>query len=390
MKQCFVQEGENKMKYRTFGKYNFSISTLGFGCMRLPLAKENEPEINEEAAMKLVRYAIDQGVNYIDTAYNYHAEQSQYFVGRVLKDGYREKVYLATKLPVWLCKEYADFDYYLNEQLKRLEVSCIDMYLLHGLTAERWKQVQELDVFHFLEKAREEGKIKYIGFSFHDKYEVFDEIINAYSWDFCQIQFNYIDTVYQAGEKGLKLAGEKNIPVIVMEPLRGGQLALDPAESIVQIWKNTGIERTAAAWGLRWIYNHPEVTCILSGMNTLEQLEENISIASETEANIMSDIELQAMAKAKEEFLRLNKIPCTACQYCMPCPQGIDIPANFSYYNMAYIHDSIPFSKKVYNRPLFQEKKASKCVSCGKCLEKCPQHIDIPACLHQISAEWDD
>lgn len=373
------------MLYRKFGKTNEMVSTLGFGCMRLPLLGEGDPtKIDEEKAIKLIRYAIDQGVNYIDTAYPYHGidmskgGKSEPLVAKALKDGYREKVKLATKLPSWLIKTREDMDKYLNEQLKRLNTQTIDFYLVHGIDSSTWPQLKEAGIAGFLDQAIKDGRIKYAGFSFHDNLELFKEIVDYYDWSFCQIQYNYLDENFQAGTEGLKYAAKKGLGVTIMEPLRGGKLVNVP-DDVKDIFNQAEIKRTPAEWGLGWILNHPEVSVVLSGMNEMEQVSENIKIASETKANTFTEKELEVIEKAKNSFMKKIKVNCTACGYCMPCPEGVQIPRNFSAYNDYYM-----FGKSdTYNR-LGPKQKASNCIECGKCEEHCPQGIQIPKELKKV------
>lgn len=373
------------MLYRKFGKTNEMVSTLGFGCMRLPLIKQGDTtKINEEKAIKLIRYSIDEGVNYVDTAYPYHGNgmggggASEPLLGKALKDGYREKVKVATKLPSWLIKTRQDMDKYLNEQLQRLDVESIDFYLVHALNNDTWSKLKELGIDDFLNQAIKDGKIKHAGFSFHDKLGVFKEIVDYYNWSFCQIQYNYLDENYQAGTEGLNYAAKKGLGIVIMEPLRGGKLVNVP-DDVKDIFNKSKIKRTPVKWSLSWILNHPEVSVILSGMNEFEQVSENVKIASEIEANSFTKEEMKIIEEAKRIFKDKIKVSCTACKYCMPCPQGVDIPSNFSAYNDYYL-----FGKSdIYSR-LDRKQRASNCIECGKCEKHCPQGISIPKELKNV------
>ena len=369
------------MNYRQFGKCGFDASILGFGCMRFPVIDGDISHIDEEKATKMLRYAIDNGINYIDTAYPYHGGASEIFVGKALKDGYREKVKLATKLPTWLVQTYDDCDRILNEQLKKLDTEYIDLYLVHALDKEQFKKVQELGIWKFLCQARECGKIRNIGFSFHDDVNTFKEILDAYDWDFCQIQYNYMDINTQAGDEGLAYAASKSVPVVVMEPLRGGKLAKNPPEDVIFQLQNTGM--TPAEIALRWVWNHPEVKVVLSGMGTIEQVKENLNTADKANANSLTSEELEAVSSIRNSYNNRTKVGCTGCSYCMPCPAGVDIPENFSAYNVAFVYDELPSMKKYYNR-MDIKKRASSCIKCGRCEKLCPQGIEIRKHLEEM------
>jgi predicted aldo/keto reductase-like oxidoreductase len=362
------------------------VSTLGFGCMRLPLLGEGDPtKIDEEKSMRLVRYAIDNGVNYIDTAYPYHGNgmahggASEPFVGKTLQDGYREKVKIATKLPSWLIHSREDMDKYLNEQLQRLNTNSIDFYLVHSLDRTNWPKVKNAGVVEFLNQALQDGRIKHAGFSFHDKLDLFKEIVDYYDWSFCQIQYNYLDETYQAGTEGLQYAAKKGLGVVVMEPLRGGKLAYVP-ENIQNVFDQADVKRTPANFALRWILNHPEVSVVLSGMNEMEQVTENISIASEAEANALTEKELGLIEKAGSIFKAKIKINCTACEYCMPCPNEVNIHVCFNAYNDYYM-----FGKSDLYNWIRPEQRASNCLECGECETHCPQHIPIMEELKNVA-----
>lgn len=372
------------MQYRKFGKADLTVSALGFGCMRLPMVSGEGNHVDEIKAIEYIRYAIDRGVNYMDTAYSYHNGNSEIIIGKALKDGYREKVNLATKLPSWLVNTYEDFDKYLNEQLAKLQTDYIDMYLLHTLNKNYWDKIVGLGVFKFIERALKDGRIKYIGFSFHDKIDVFKEIVDAYDWDFCQIQYNFLDEYYQAGVEGLKYAANKGIPIVIMEPLKGGRLAKTPPISIKKVWEKAEVKRTPAEWALRWVWNHPEVTVVLSGMSEMQQIIENIEVAETALPNALSKVEMKLIDDVKLKYKELVKVQCTSCGYCMPCPAGVDIPENFSLLNEASVYDEYDIQSNIYNNVLDLKQRAVSCVECGKCELLCPQHIEIRKYLKEV------
>lgn len=381
------------MLYRECGKTKEQVSILGFGCMRLPVIGGDPTKIDEEKAIPMLRYAIDHGVNYVDTAYPYHGTgmdkggMSEPFVAKALKDGYREKVKLATKLPSWLIKSRADMDRYLNEQLERLETDSIDFYLMHSLGSHTWPLLKEAGFTDFLDKALRDGKIKHAGFSFHDRLGLFKEVVDAYDWSFCQIQYNYLDEEYQAGTAGLKYAADKGLGVIIMEPLRGGKLAANLPQEALAILDTAAVKRTPADWALRWVWNHPEVSVVLSGMNTLEQVVENLETAQTAQPQALSAQETAMLRQVKQLFHDRTKVNCTACGYCMPCPQGVNIPACFAMYNdYSIFGETLERLKFVYNFRLGEEGKASRCVQCGLCESHCPQGIAIREELSKLKA----
>ena len=381
------------MKYRKFGDLGFDVSTFGVGCMRLPLKVQpdgttDRTKIDEEEAIKMIRHAIDSGVNYIDTAYPYHGGASELLVAKALKDGYREKVKLATKLPVWLTNSYEDFERILDEQLAKLEVETIDFYLLHSLSKDRWEHIKEMGVLDFLDKAVESGKIKYPGFSFHDDLPVFKDIIDSYDWKMCQIQLNILDENHQAGLEGLRYAGSKGIPVVIMEPLRGGKLAHNVPKDVAELWNQFEVKRSPVEWAFRWLYNFPEVTVILSGVSTMEQLKDNLEIFSKDDAvaNSMSNEELKLVKKVQAQYESKIKVGCTACDYCMPCPSGVDIPGTFALYNDFSMFEGSQDYKDRYQSFIEDGKDASNCVECGQCESECPQHISIIEKLKEAHA----
>ena len=377
------------MLYRNVPKTGERLSNLGFGAMRLPVNEDGS--INEKKAIAQMRRAIDNGVNYIDTAWPYHGGQSELVVGKALLDGYREKVKIADKLPSWAVETREEMDSILDRQLEKLGVETIDYYLLHALEGSTWDRLESLDVIEFLEKAKKAGKIVNIGFSFHGSKEDFIRIIDAYDWVFCQIQYNFLDTQNQAGTEGLKYAASKNIAVIVMEPLRGGNLSRPQAPPAVQaIWETAATRRTPVEWALRWVWNNPEVTVVLSGMNIDEHIDQNLAIAGQAVADSLTDGELDLIARVADTYRELMPVGCTGCQYCMPCPSGVNIPGCFEIYNTGIMFEETQQRTQfVY---AFQNggvrgnsTYASQCVECGECTEHCPQHIDIPEKLKEVA-----
>lgn len=367
------------MQYRNFGKLDFEVSTLGFGCMRLPLQNTSgEPDpknIDEAQAISMIRNAIDNGVNYIDTAYPYHGGQSEVLVGKALRDGYREKVKLTTKMPIWMVKSIEDCDRFLNEQLQRLQTEYVDLYLLHAMNKERWNTVEQLGIFNFLDKAISEGKIKHVGFSFHEEINFFKEMIDAYDWALCQVQFNYMED--RRWEEEIKYAASKDIAVVVMEPLLGGKLAANQPDEIKALFDKSKPNRTAAEWALRWVMNHPEVTLLLSGMSNMQQVEENIKIMDNAVADNLSADELKVIDNVKAIYEAKTKVKCTGCNYCVPCPKNVPIPNIFGLYNESATYNTDEQSKFFYKRVMKLENGAFPCVECGVCETKCPQKLPI-------------
>lgn len=366
------------MNYRKFGNLDWKVSALGFGAMRLPVIGGDSSIIDEPHAIKMIRYAVDNGVNYVDTAYPYHRGQSEYLVGKALKDGYREKVRLATKMPSWLVQKYEDFDKFLNEQLEKLDTSHIDYYLLHGLNKGRWPLLKELGVFDWAEKAKTDGRIRYLGFSFHDDYELFENILDdADRFTFCQIQLNYMDIEYQAGVKGLRLAAKKGLAVVVMEPIKGGKLAVTPPKDVQMVWDKAETKRKPAEWALRWVWNLPEVSVVLSGMSEMRHVEENVEYAGRSGPETLSEEDLALVEEAKQAYLNLGFVGCTACRYCMPCPSGVTIPEILGLYNEYYMSGQNAEIKQKYWEIITPETHSNNCISCGICEEQCPQELPI-------------
>jgi uncharacterized protein len=366
------------MKYRTFGNLDFKVSALGFGAMRLPVVDGDQSKINTSEAIRMIRYAVDHGINYVDTAWPYHGGHSEGVVGQALQDGYREKVKLATKLPVRFAQTAEDFDRFLNEQLNRLQTDHLDFYLLHGLNRRTWPKARDMGVLNWAEGVLKSGRFLHLGFSFHDEYEVFKEIIDAYDrWEFCQIQYNYMDTDYQAGTKGLQYAAGKGLAVVIMEPIRGGQLAKQPPESVSNLWASAPQKRSPAEWALQWVWNHPEVSTVLSGMSTMNQVIENIVSAERSGINLLSPEEFALIERVQEEYRRLSPIPCTNCQYCLPCPNNVNIPGVLGLYNDAVKYSDVRRAQFLYTIRIQEGEKANQCQDCKDCEEKCPQGIAI-------------
>jgi predicted aldo/keto reductase-like oxidoreductase len=365
------------MKCRPFRKLNWKVSALGFGVMRLPTIGGDAAKINEPLATRMLRYAIDHGVNYLDTAYSYHGGNSEAFVGKVLQEGYREKVKLATKMPTWLVNSQQDMDKYLDEQLVRLKTN-IDFYLLHGLNKERWQKLKELNVIAWAEKKIEEGKFNHFGFSFHDTYNVFRDIIDSYDgWALCQIQYNYVDADQQAGTEGLNYAESKRLAVVVMEPVAGGRLAFTPPKQVQSLWQKTKMKRTPAELALLWVWNHPEVSVALSGMSTMQQVIENVKTANCSVPPTLSQEELRFIDQLARKYKKLGFIGCTSCKYCMPCDEGVSIPEIIAFMNEFFIKQESGKVKIKYHERIRPENQANRCVRCGKCEQICPQQLPI-------------
>lgn len=389
------------MKFRKMGSLGWDVSALGFGCMRLPPRRINRLRAKTDESVKIIRRGIDLGINYLDSAYVYHLGDSEKVIGLALKDGYRDRVKIATKLPTFLVRNSGDFDHYLKNSLKRLQTEYIDFYMFHNMEKSSFEKVKKLGLLDKMKEAKEKGLIHHIGFSFHDNLPVFKEVIDYYQWDMAQIQYNYMDTGVQATTEGLKYAHSKGVAVVVMEPLKGGRLANPPKEAL-EIMNASGTKRSPVDWAFQFLWNRPEVSTVLSGMGSMSMVEENCASADRSGINTLSDDDQKVISKVADIYRERILVPCTACNYCMPCPVGVNIPGNFALLNNMSTESSWLRRMMVKRRYGEMEKSAknidavksngnaSTCVNCGKCLEKCPQRIQIPTELkkvHQVFRE---
>jgi len=372
------------MRYRKLGKTNLEASILGFGAMRLPMVGDPgglagfDPKIpiDETRADKMVGYALDKGVNYFDTAYGYHGGKSETYMGKVLHP-VRTKVLIASKLPVWNIQKTEDFERIFQEQLRKLQTDYLDVYLVHGINNIHWEKMKSLGVLEYLDKLKADGRIRAAGFSFHDEIKVFKQIIDAYDWDVTQIQYNFYDQDYQAGREGMRYAAGRNIGIIVMEALRGGKLVNRIPDEVWKIWDSAAVRRTPAEWGMRWVWNHTEPDVVLTGSSSFDQIKENIGMIKDAEPNSLTAEELALFDRARDFYRSKLKIDCTSCAYCMPCPNGVDIPSNFQLYNEIFLFEDKEFSPFFYKNLMDESQRGEKCIECGDCMEKCPQKIDI-------------
>jgi predicted aldo/keto reductase-like oxidoreductase len=380
------------------GSLDWEVSALGFGCMRLPPRKINRLRAETDKSIDVIRYGIDLGINYIDTAWPYHLGDSEKILGKALKDGYRERVHLITKLPMFMVTNSDQFDSYLKTQLKRLRTDYLDSYLFHAVNQGNFEKIKKLGLIKKMENAKKEGLIRSIGFSFHDTLPVYKEIIDYYPWDITQIQYNYMDTGVQATTEGLSYAHSKGIAVVVMEPLKGGTLVNPPPEAL-KIINSADKKRTPTDWALQFLWNKPEISVVLSGMNTKKMIRENCESANNFGINSLTAQELKVIESLTEEFRKKIAVPCTACSYCMPCPQGVDIPQNFACLNNVALERSR--FRRIMTRRTYRKLKTKKnkvnlenpngnaalCIKCGVCTTKCPQKIQIPQELEKVKQE---
>jgi uncharacterized protein len=367
------------VEYVQYGKTGMKVSRFGLGCMRFPSG--------EKEAIEMVRYAIDHGVNYLDTAFVY--KDSEIITGKALKNGYRNKTYLATKSPIWNIDKHEDFEKYLDEELLRLETDHIDVYLLHNMNHGNWEKVKRYDGFTFLDKMVQKGKIAHKAFSIHNTFEAFKEIVDTYDWEMFQIQLNILDEKQQVGVEGLKYGADKGLAAVIMEPLRGGYILNTVPQEAQDLINRYPEKRSLAEWCFRWLYNMPEVSLILSGTSTLEQLKDNLKIFEHAVPNVMSEEDLNLIKMIREAYEAKKSIGCTGCSYCMPCPEGVTIPEIFKLYNSQQLMKSHMIDKVVYQSSLVPAGSgADRCVSCGICATHCPQGLEIPQLLRKVHAEF--
>ncbi|KZX16095.1 L-glyceraldehyde 3-phosphate reductase [Methanobrevibacter cuticularis] len=378
------------MLYRDLGQTGEKVSILGFGCMRFPTINGKDDQIDKEKTAKMLSYGIDNGINFIDTAYSYHGTDfnkggmSEPFLGEFLSTGYREKVLLSTKLPSWIVEKKEDMEYFLDQQLKRLQTDHIDLYLLHSLKEDYWKNLTSLDVFEFMDSIQSDGRVKYIGFSFHDELELLLEILDSYDWDVVFTQMNYLDESYQSGLNGLQYLSSIGLGNVVMEPLRGGKLVNNVPPEINELWNTAKTKRSNVEWAFKYLWDIEGVTSILSGMSTLDQVKENIALASNGYPNSLTKEEKILIKEVSMAYKEKKDIDCTLCGYCMPCPYKVDIPTCFKEYNIAKMLDNVEASSMQYFSLLNEENLASSCTDCGNCVNMCPQRINIPKELKKV------
>lgn len=382
------------MQYRQYGKLGFEVSALGLGCMRLPLIRQADgtAEVDREKAYTIIRYAVDHGINYIDTALAYHRGLGEQIVGEALRGGYRARVTLATKQPIATMHTQGDIRRNLEGTLKALGTGYLDCYLLHNIQPQQWNDIKRREIIAEYEKFRQEGLIRHIGFSYHGDYRTFKEVLEYYPWEMCQIQQNFLDVENEATEEAIHLAGRRNTALVIMEPLRGGGLATPPA-SVQAIYDSYGAHRTAVEWAFRHLINYPEISCVLSGMNSIEQLRENIEIFSRPDAlpGCLTQQERTILQSAREAYEAISSIPCTGCAYCMPCPQGVNIPVIFRRYNEGVMYENFAPSQRWYMLLTRVKQDALPCIACGACERACPQRIPVIEALnkaHEALKGW--
>ncbi len=376
------------MLYRELGATGEKISILGFGCMRLPVIDGNYGQVDVNCAVPLIRSAIDNGINYLDTAYPYHNGQSELAISEALKDGYRKKLFVADKLPSWMVKNREDFDRYLNEQLNRLKIDNIDFYLLHSVREDNWKKLLSNGVLEFLDDAKKDGRINYTGFSYQGELELFFDVIDSYNWDMCQVQYNIVDQNYHAGREGIRYAAANDVGVVVMDPLRGGTLTRNVPQEIQEIYDESTVKRDPAEWALRFVWDIDDVDVVLSGMSNIHDLRQNLKIADYGYSNSLNSEEKEIIREVRAEYKHRKEFNCTECGYCAPCPSGVDIPANLLCLNNAYMFQDTENARMNYME-IKTEKRALNCTECGECEKICPQMIPIQSALRDVCKKFE-
>jgi predicted aldo/keto reductase-like oxidoreductase len=379
------------MKYRKFGRFDWDVSVLGFGVMRLPLMDKDPANINESESIEMIRTAIDHGVNYLDLGHPYNEKQYERLirmVGQALQDGYRQKIKVTTTLPTFSMNASPDFDQYLNEQLQWLQVDKIDFYLLGRLNRENWPKLKRLGLLNWAEQALSDGRVDNLGFSFHDHFQVLRDILDAYDkWSLCQFQYGYMDMDHDPGLSGIKYAAEKGLAVVVTEPLRWGMLTEQLPESVAKIWERAPEKRSLTEWGLHWVWNYPEVSVAVCAMSTIEQVIENITIADSAEPDSLTVRELVLINQVREAYLEMRPIPCTSCRACMPCEMGIDVPRIFELYNDAIIYGDIETARSIY---CLEKHHIDSCTECDACENACVKRIAMLDCLKVARQLFDE
>ncbi|MDR3161733.1 MAG: aldo/keto reductase [Spirochaetaceae bacterium] len=381
------------MLYRPYGKTGYSVSALGMGCMRLPqIVRGDKAQVDKEKAIELIRYAAAQGVTYFDTAFGYHGGDSEAVLGEALDDGSRQRVKIATKQPFRAMETQDTIRRNLEKTLVKLRTDHIDMYLIHNVQIDEWETIKRRRIIEEYEQFKAEGLIRGIGFSYHGKFPGFDEVISYYDWDMCQIQQNFLDTENEATVEGIRRAGKKGCALVIMEPLRGGALATPPP-AVQAIYDEYPVKRAAVEWAFRYLADFPEISAILSGVTTVEQLREDVEIFSRPDMvpGCLTEDEREILLRARSQYLSVVSIPCTGCAYCLPCPNGVHIPRIFSLYNDGKMFGTFTQSQRGYFLSARTGNDASRCVACGECEEKCPQHIPIIEQLkasHEILRGW--
>ena len=372
------------MKYRTMGKLGIRSSVFGLGCMRFNGAPSGDSVIDEEKAISLIRRAIDGGVTYLDTAYIYLDKTSETVLGKALRDGYRERVTIATKMPTSAVKDRASMEALLDEELKKLQTDHIDFYLMHGINKKEWEYFKSIGAPEFFDDMKRAGKIRYKCCSFHGPYDEFEYILNDYDWEMVQIQYNFMDVENQAGTRGLKLAASRGIPVVIMEGLLGGSLAKAP-DNVQALYDAFPTKRSPVEWAFRWLCDHPEVSVVLSGCNEAEQIDDNLRIFDSVEPGVMDEAELKLIDDVRAAYLSRTKIGCTGCRYCMPCPNGVNIPGIFSVWNSVSLYGIDPNKDWGFRMTREKGNGADNCVACGACEAACPQHLPI---IESLKTAW--